>query len=102
MTTIGAFTCINAKYGMTIGDLVQIGSHCSVYSESTLDNKKGPVSLERGCRIGSHCTIMPGVTIGEDAIVGAHSFVNTDIHVGAQVFGVPATIRRFPKPQEKK
>ena len=37
---IGAFTYINAKNGVVIGDLVQVGSHCSIYSESTIDDKK--------------------------------------------------------------
>lgn len=89
-TDIGAFSYINAKYGIVLEDYVQIGSHCSVYSVSTIDDKKGPVVLKRNCRIGSHSTIMPGVTVGEDAIVGAHSFVNHDVPDGAVVAGVPA------------
>ena len=90
MTDIGAFTYINARYGVTIEDHVQIGSHCSIYSVSTIDDKKGPVTLRKNSRIGSHCTIMPGVTIGENAVVGAHSFVNGDVPDGATVVGVPA------------
>ena len=89
-TDIGAFTYINAKYGVTIEDFVQIGSHCSIYSVSTIDDKTGPVVLKRNCRIGSHSTIMPGVTVGENAIVGAHSFVNRDVDADAVVAGVPA------------
>ena len=92
-TDIGAFTYINAKHGVTIEDFVQIGSHCSIYSVSTIDNKSGPVILKRNCRIGTHCTIMPGVTIGENSIVGAHSFVNRDVPDGITVFGVPAKPR---------
>ena len=89
-TDIGAFSYINAKFGVVIDDYVQIGSHCSIYSVSTIDNKTGPVTLKRNARVGSHCTIMPGVTIGENAVVGAHSFVNRDVPDGAVVFGVPA------------
>ena len=44
-TDIGAFTYINAKHGITIEEYVQIGSHCSLYSVSTIDNKKGPIIL---------------------------------------------------------
>lgn len=44
-TDIGAFTYINAKYGVTIEDFVQIGSHCSIYSISTIDGKEGRVTL---------------------------------------------------------
>jgi len=39
-TDIGAFTYINAKNGVTIEDDVQIGSHCSIYSISTIDGRK--------------------------------------------------------------
>ena len=92
-TDIGAFTYINAKYGVHIEDLVQVGSHCAIYSVSTIDNKSGLVILKKNARIGSHSTIMPGVTIGENAVVGAHSFVNKDVPDGITVFGVPAKPR---------
>ena len=42
-TDIGAFTYINAQNGVFIEDFVQIGSHCSIYSVSTIDNKRGEV-----------------------------------------------------------
>ncbi|MFC1462387.1 acyltransferase [Verrucomicrobiota bacterium] len=89
-TDIGAFTYINAKNGVTVEDNVQIGSHCSIYSVSSIDGKSGPVVLERNCRIGAHTVIMPGVTIGEDAVVGAMSFVNGDIPPRSIAYGVPA------------
>lgn len=89
-TDIGAFTYINAKNGVIMEDYVQLGSHCSVYSVSTIDDKSGPVMFKRNCRIGSHSTIMPGVTVGENAVVGAHSFVNQDVPAGTFVAGVPA------------
>ncbi len=91
-TDIGAFTYINAQYGVTIEDHVQIGSHCAIYSVSTIDDKTGPVFLKKKCRIGSHSTIMPGVIIGENAVVGAHSFVNRDIPDNVTAVGVPAKI----------
>ena len=91
-TDIGAFTYINAKYGVIIEDRVQIGSHCSIYSISTIDRKQGQVVLRENCRIGAHTVIMPGITIGHNAVVGAHSFVNTDIPDNATAFGVPAKV----------
>jgi acetyltransferase-like isoleucine patch superfamily enzyme len=91
-TDIGAFTYINAKYGVTIEDFVQIGSHCAIYSTSTIDQKKGPVLLKRNCRIGSHSIVMPGVTVGENAVVGAYSFVNRDIPANVVAVGVPVKI----------
>ncbi len=91
-TDIGAFTYINAKHGVTIEDYVEIGSHCSIYSLSTIDNKKGPVTLKRNCKIGSHSVVMPGVTVGENSIIGAFSFVNKDIPDNVVAGGVPAKI----------
>ena len=92
-TDIGAFTYINAKHGVVIEDFVQIGSHCSIYSLSTIDSKEGEVRLKKNCRVGSHSVVMPGITIGENAIVGAFSFVNTDIPDNAVAFGVPAKVQ---------
>ena len=91
-TDIGAFTYINAKYGVEIQKDAQIGSHCSIYSESTIDRKKGQVLLKENCRIGSHSVLMPGVTVGRNSTVGAFSFVNQDIPANVTAVGVPARI----------
>jgi acetyltransferase-like isoleucine patch superfamily enzyme len=91
-TDIGAFTYINAKNGVEIEDFVQIGSHCSLYSESTIDNKVGRIILKKNCKIGSHSVIMPGVTIGEKAVIGAFSFVNIDVPDNVVAAGVPVKV----------
>jgi len=91
-TDVGAFVYINAKNGVTIEDLVQIGSHCSIYSLSTIDNKEGPVILKKNCKIGTHSTVMPGITVGENSIIGAFSFVNKSIPANVVAFGVPAKV----------
>lgn len=92
MVDIGAFTYINAKYGVTIEDNVQIGSHCSIYSVSTIDNKHGPVILEKNCSIGTHSVVMPNVRIGRNSVIGAFSFVVNDIPESVIAFGVPAKV----------
>ena len=91
-TDIGAFTYINAKYGVVIEDGVEIGSHCSIYSYSTIDSKNGKVTLKQNCKLGSHSVVMPGVTIGKNSVVGAMSFVNRDIPDNVIAFGSPVKI----------
>jgi len=91
---IGTFCYINCRFGVEIQDDVQVGSHCSIYSYSTIDDKKGKVILKKNCRIGTHSTIMPGITIGENSIIGAYSFVTKDVSKNEIWFGVPATFYR--------
>ena len=101
-TDIGAFTYINAKNGVIIEDYVQIGSHCAIYSISTIDNKEGAVILKKNCKIGSHSVIMPGVTVGENSIIGAFSFVNRDIPANVIATGVPIRIIGKIKSSQKR
>ena len=93
-TDIGAFTYINAKEGVVIEDFVQIGSHCSIYSVSTIDKKEGQVIFKKNCKIGSHSVVMPGVTIGENSIIGAFSFVNKDVPANVVAFGIPVKVKK--------
>jgi len=91
---IGAFTYINALYGVEMEDYAQIGSHCSIYSYSTIDDKKGKILIKRNARIGSHSVIMPAIVIGENSIIGAFSFVNRDIPDNVMAYGIPVKIVR--------
>ena len=88
---IGAFCYINAHYGVTIGNDVQIGSHTSIYSHNSIDKVEGSVTIGDGACIGAHSTIMPGVKIGKNAIVGAYSFVKKNVPEGGKVWGIPAS-----------
>jgi acetyltransferase-like isoleucine patch superfamily enzyme len=99
-TDIGAFTYINAKHGVEIREDVQVGSHCAIYSWSTIDNKKGKVTLKKNTRIGTHSVIMPGVTVGENVVVGAFSFVTADIPDNSLAIGVPAKVISKLKPEK--
>lgn len=57
-----------------------------------------PVVLKKGCLIGMESFVMPGVTVGEGAIVGAGSLVTKDIPAWTVATGRPAkVVREFPK-----
>lgn len=100
---VGAFCYLNAKYGIDLGDYVQIGSHSSLYSVSTIDGKKGGIKLKENARLGTHSAVMPGVTIGKNAVIGAFSFVNSDIPDDVLAYGVPArVIRKLTKKKTRK
>lgn len=59
------------------------------------------MALKKNCKIGGRTVIMPGVIIGENAVVGACSFVNRDIPDNAAAFGVPAVVQQeVPTRQE--
>lgn len=51
-----------------------------------------PITLKKGCQIGMGSIIMPGVTIGEGAIVGARSVVTHDVPAWTIVAGSPAKV----------
>lgn len=101
-TDIGAFTLLEASQGIIIEDEVQIASHCSLYSKTTINNKKGKIVLKKNSHIGTHSVIMPGVTIGENSIVGAMSFVNRDIPDNEVWVGSPARFMKKIETIEKK
>ena len=98
---IGTFTYINSQYGVVIENDVQIGSHCAIYSNSTIDLKKGKVVLKKNCKIGTHSTIMPNVTVGKNSVIAAYSFVTESIPDDEIWAGIPAKFKKKIKSNEK-
>jgi len=72
---IGFGTYLNAKFGIEIGEDVQIGSHCSIYSENTENETSGKVVIGKGALIGSFCLILPGAVIKPYSKIRAYSIV---------------------------
>ena len=56
------------------------------------DNHFAPIYLKKRVWVGSHATILPGVTIGENSIVAAGAVVTKDVPDNVIVAGVPARI----------
>ena len=53
-----------------------------------------PIVLENNVWIGGSCTILPGVTIGENAVIGAGAVVTKDIPANTVAAGNPAKVLR--------
>jgi maltose O-acetyltransferase len=88
-----------------IGDGTQIGPAVQIY---TADHPRDPalrregwefgkpVRIGRNVWIGGGAILLPGVTVGDDALIGAGSVVTRDVPAGATVAGNPARIVRPP------
>ena len=50
--------------------------------------------MKNNCKIGSHTTVLPGIKIGKNSVIGAHSLVNRDIPDNVLAFGIPAKVVR--------
>lgn len=103
---MGATILDNAP--VRIGAGVMIGPNVQIYTAAHAleadERLKGvetalPVTIEDRVWIGGGAILLPGVTIGREAIVGAGSVVTRDVPAGARVVGNPARILPGKKTQ---
>lgn len=88
---------------ITVGDYTLFGPNVTVATASHPFNhdlrSRGlqynlPVHIGKNCWIGSGALIMPGVTIGDNVIIGAGSVVTKDVPSGVIAFGNPCKVHR--------
>lgn len=87
--------------GITISDGALIGHNVVIatVNHPLEPSRRGdivpaPVRIGRGAWIGSNATILPGVTVGDGAVVAAASVVTRDVPAGTVVVGSPARVLR--------
>lgn len=86
---------------ITIDEGVRISYQTMLITHSGLDKKIGRIHIGRQAWVGAGCIILPDVTIGAYAVVGAGSLVHHDVKEDTTVFGVPAkVIKRSGVPKE--
>lgn len=86
--------------GVTIEDDVFIGPNASFTNDIFPRSKKYPKSfgrtlVQRGASIGANATILPGITIGQNAMIGAGAVVTRSVPSNAIVIGNPARITGY-------
>lgn len=106
---IGNGCWLNVGCYLELGDEIRIGNDVSFGPEvmiltSTHDTRAGttarravevscrPVAINDGAWIGARATILPGVTVGEGAIVAAGAVVHRDVPPNTLVAGIPARV----------
>jgi maltose O-acetyltransferase len=60
-----------------------------------------PIHVGAGAWLGARCVVLPGITIGEGAIVGAGAVVTKDVPPNTVVGGIPARVIRELEPNEE-
>lgn len=97
---------VTIKNGNQIWDGLRVEDDVFIGPNVTFTNDKFPRSkhliknftntiIKRGASIGGGSTILPGITIGENAMVGAGSVVTSDVQDNSLVIGNPARHIRF-------
>ena len=97
---LGAFIQIWGQGGLTIEDDCLIASHVTIttlthdqntkkFNEKTLSM---PIHIGKNVWIGTHAIILPGVSIGDNSIIGAGTIVNKNIAANSVVVGAPARL----------
>ena len=86
--------------GITIQDNVFIGPNVTFTNDKHPRSKQYPEEflrtvIEEGASIGANATILPGIKIGQYAMVGAGAVVTKDVPEKAIVVGNPATVKGF-------
>jgi acetyltransferase-like isoleucine patch superfamily enzyme len=114
---IGDRTYLGYRVSISVGSRVTIGSHVLIANEVFIADNPGhpmdamkrrsqgvepdqirPVTIGDDVWIGHGSKIMPGVTIGEGAVVGAASIVTRDVPPYTLVAGAPAKVIRDLRP----
>ena len=81
--------------GLTLEDDVFVGPNVTFTNDLKPRSRNTaakllPTLVKKGASIGANATILPGITIGEGAMVGAGSVVTKDVPPGVTVVGNPA------------
>lgn len=97
---------VTIKCGVQIWDGITVYNDVFIGPNVTFTNDRYPKSkiypeaferttIENGASLGANCTILPGLTIGENAMVGAGAVVTRSVPANTTVVGNPAKIKKI-------
>ena len=97
---------IDSKGGVTIGNHVGLAEDIRIFTHSHSESSHiireyKPVVIKDYAKIYTGAVILPGITIGEQAIVASHSLVTKDVPAHTLVAGMPAQVVRERKTEGK-
>lgn len=86
--------------GITLEDNVFIGPCVAFTNDKTPRSKQYPnvfpkTIVEKGASIGANATILPGIRIGQNALIGAGAVITKDVPANAVVVGNPGIIKGY-------
>jgi len=89
---IGKYSLIDDTFPelITIEENANISFGVTIVTHDASKKNIDQVLIKKGAYIGTRAIILPGVAIGESAVVGAGSVVTKNVQAGAKVVGVPA------------
>ena len=85
--TLGRFVTLNLS--VTVGHDAGIGDWCTLSDHADITGK---ARLGEAVFAGSHACVLPGLRVGDRAVVGAGSVVIRNVSAGSTMFGVPAKL----------
>jgi len=105
---VNSFTRFFGHGGIIIGDESQFGPGVTItttehdYTKSELPEIFKQVTIGKRVWMGSNVTILPGITIGDNSVIGAGSVVTKDIPPNSVAVGVPAKVIKEITPNHNK
>lgn len=105
-TVVGAGTTLDGRRGITIGEQVNISSEVAIWTlqhdhrDPHFDSVGAPVVIGHHAWLSFRSTVLPGVTVGEGAVVAAGAVVTKDVPPYAIVAGVPARVVGERQPRD--
>ena len=104
-TRIVAHEKIEIGRNVTLGQMVSILDHDHNYIFEGINMKLNgyitePVKIGNNVWLGDKCTVLKGVTIGNNVVAGANTLIHKDVPSNSVIGGVPFKILKSTKPEE--